>query len=100
MNRVMAQAAILVVEDEPVTRMALADGLRDAGWRVFEAADADEALAILNAGIRVDLLLTDVQMPGSRDGLALARIAREKLSNVRIVVVSGNWHDYAEGLID
>lgn len=62
---------ILVVDDEPLLRMALAEELRDAGFTVVEAASADEALAYYHANQNIDLVFTDVQMPGSLDGLDL-----------------------------
>ena len=65
---------VLIVEDDVLIRVLLADELRDAGLRVIEAANADEALSIFEAGAQVDLLFTDVQMPGSIDGVELGQV--------------------------
>jgi CheY-like chemotaxis protein len=67
------RACILIVEDEVLTRMALAEELRDAGYSVVEAANADTAMAYLNTTGQIDLVFSDVKMPGSMDGLELAR---------------------------
>lgn len=81
--------AVLVVEDEILVRLLIADDLREAGFAVIEAANADEALTVLRSATPVDLLLTDIRMPGSMDGLALAGAARESWPQLRIVVASG-----------
>jgi DNA-binding response OmpR family regulator len=77
-----------VVEDEALIRFTIADDLRDAGFEVFEAETADEAIAIL---MREDirLLFTDIDMPGSMDGLRLSAIVRDRWPPVRIIVTSG-----------
>jgi CheY-like chemotaxis protein len=80
---------VLVVEDEILIRMALAEVLRDEGFVVLEAADADEALNVLGSPQHVDVILTDVNMPGSHDGLALGRRARGARPHVKVIVVSG-----------
>jgi DNA-binding NtrC family response regulator len=84
-----ATAAILVVEDEVLIRMTLAAMLRDEGFTVIEACDADEALVAL-AATSIDLLLTDVRMEGSMDGLDLAVQVRSTMPHLKIVVVSGH----------
>jgi CheY-like chemotaxis protein len=81
-------ATVLFVEDEALVRLDVADALRLAGYKVVEAGDADEAIAILKSGFRIDLLVTDVKMPGSRDGLELAEVVRQLFPEVRIVVTS------------
>ncbi len=80
---------MLVVEDEVLIRMTLAAMLRDEGFTVIEACDADEALAAL-AAASIDLLLTDVRMEGSMDGLDLAVQVRSTMPHLKIVVVSGH----------
>ena len=82
------RARILVVEDEVLTRMALAEELRDAGYSVVEAANADAALAYLNTGSQIDLVLSDIQMPGSMDGLELARRLRVERPSLPVVLSS------------
>ncbi len=80
---------VLVVEDDVLIRMTLAAVLRDEGFTVIEACDADEALVAL-ATTSIDLLLTDVRMEGSMNGLDLAMQARSSLPDLKIVVVSGH----------
>jgi DNA-binding NtrC family response regulator len=83
-------ARILVVEDELFIRMFICDLLRDAGYDVAEAFNGDEAMDLLNAGVAVDLVLSDVRMPGSTDGLALLQFVREKLANIPVIITSGH----------
>jgi DNA-binding response OmpR family regulator len=82
--------SILLVEDEVLVRLSIADELRQAGLTVLEAANADEASTILEShSERVGVVLTDVQLPGSMDGLALARLVRSRYPAIRLVVLSG-----------
>jgi two-component system, response regulator PdtaR len=83
-------ARILVVEDEVLIRFVLADELRLAGFTVIEAACAAEALAYIAAGGAVDLVFSDVHMPGSLDGLDLARLLRAQYPLLPIILTSGN----------
>jgi CheY-like chemotaxis protein len=80
---------ILVVEDESLVRMNIATELEYLGYRVFEAADADAALSTL-AEEAADVLFTDVDMPGSMDGLELATLVRVRFPLMPIIVVSGH----------
>lgn len=82
---------ILVVEDEWMIRMVAADALREAGSDVIEAADGVEALSILRSGINVDLIFTDVRMPGHIDGMALLDFARTRFPRVPVIVASGHF---------
>lgn len=82
---------ILLVEDEVLIRMSMADALRGAGFAVVEAANADEALSILNVSVGIDLVMTDIRMPGSIDGLGLAAKLRESRPELKLVIVSGEW---------
>lgn len=84
-----ARPTILVVEDEPIIRMDLADHIANHGYDVVEAGSGDKALEILQAGKPVDLLITDVQMPGTKDGIDLALWVRHNLPSVKIMIVSG-----------
>jgi CheY-like chemotaxis protein len=84
-----AVKTILVVEDDVLIRLAVADDLMAAGFRVVQAANADEALKVLESKIDLDLVFTDIRMPGSLDGLALAARIRQHWSQLRIVVASG-----------
>ncbi len=81
--------AVLVVEDEPITRMDVVDQLEEGGFKVFEAPDADRAIKILEANPAIRVLFTDVDMPGSMDGLKLAAAVRDRWPPIRIVVASG-----------
>ncbi len=80
---------ILVVEDEPLLRMTAVDLLEDEGFTVVEAGSGDEGLALLRTIPDIRVLFTDVHMPGSLDGLALARIAAAEYRHVRLLIVSG-----------
>lgn len=79
---------LLVVEDEILIRLAICDYLRECGFRVIEAADADEALIILQApDLRVDIVLSDVEMPGTMDGFGLAHWMRAHKPGMPIILV-------------
>jgi len=80
---------VLIVEDEALLRMNAAEMIADAGFEVAEAANADEAIAILEARPNIHVVFTDVQMPGSMDGLKLARFVRGRWPPIRIVATSG-----------
>lgn len=81
--------AVLVVEDEPITRMDVVEQLEEGGFEVFEAPDADRAIKILEANAAIRVLFTDIDMPGSMDGLKLAAAVRDRWPPIRIVVASG-----------
>jgi two-component sensor histidine kinase/CheY-like chemotaxis protein len=80
---------VLVVEDEMLLRMRAVDIVEDAGFTPIEAANADEALAILESRSDVDLLFMDIQMPGSIDGLRLAHAVHERWPSIKIILMSG-----------
>jgi CheY-like chemotaxis protein len=84
--------AVLVVEDENLVRMDIATLLEDEGFRVFEASNADEAIEILNRRAEIRLMFTDIDMPGSMDGLKLAEAVRDRWPPIRIIVTSGHRH--------
>jgi CheY-like chemotaxis protein len=88
-----AAPRILVVEDEPLIRFAMAEALRDLGVSVVEAASADEAWQYLAAGGSVDLVFTDHFMPGSMTGAQLAARIRRDYPMVGVVVTSGYFND-------
>ena len=81
---------VLVVEDEILVRFVLAEHLRGCGYRVLEAANAAEAVAVLKSDVAVDVLFTDVQIPGELDGFGLARWARGRRPRIRIIITSGH----------
>lgn len=93
-----SRKCILIVEDELLIRFMLSDGLRDEGYQVIEACNADEALTILETAIP-DLLISDVRMPGSLDGLELLRTVRGTVPNLPVIITSGHV-DPAEALGD
>ncbi len=80
---------VLIVEDEPLIRLGLATAVEEAGYDVVEAANASEALRRLEADQDIRLLLTDVDMPGGMDGIALAHCVRDRWPPVRLIVISG-----------
>jgi CheY-like chemotaxis protein len=80
----------LLAEDDGLIRMILAEALREYGYKVIEAKNGDEALAVLQAGTRIDLLLTDVQMPGRLDGISLARQVRQEFPATKIIIAASS----------
>jgi two-component system, response regulator PdtaR len=81
--------AILIVEDEALVRLLGASTFAEAGFRVIEAINGDQALGLLEADSDVQLLFTDVRMPGKMNGLALAREVHDRWPHIGIMVVSG-----------
>lgn len=81
--------AVLVVEDEPLVRLLVSELLLDEGFRVIEAANAAEALAVLRADVPVDVLFADVDMPPGIDGYALAHEVRAGWPLIEILMTSG-----------
>src|ERR1700730_18375894 len=82
---------VLIVEDEFLLRIHAAEMISDAGFDVFEAGNAREAIAILEARPDIHVVFTDIQMPGSMDGLKLARFVRGRWPPIKIVATSGNF---------
>src|ERR1700709_2847959 len=80
---------VLIVEDEMVLRMRAVDIVEDAGFRSVEAVNADEAISILESRSDISLLFTDIQMPGSMDGLKLAHAVHHRWPAIKIILVSG-----------
>src|ERR1700694_3987256 len=80
---------VLVVEDEMLLRMRAVDMVEDAGFTPVEAINADDALAILESRSDIELLFTDIQMPGSMDGLKLAYAVHARWPLIKIILVSG-----------
>ena len=83
---------ILVVEDEVLIRCLISDDLREVGFVVIEAENADEASSYLASGAPVDLIFSDVHMPGSMDGLDLARRIRNERPFLPIILTSGRMN--------
>ena len=82
--------SILVVEDEILIRLHISGELRKSGFNVFEAVNADEAMAILTASHNVSVVVTDIRMPGSLDGFALAGWVRKEMPHIRVVIVTAD----------
>lgn len=95
-----ARPVILLVEDEIFIRLASADWLREAGFAVIEAVDGGEALSLVQAGKTIDLLATDITMPGEPDGAALARIVRATQPELPIVIVASLLPEGAAAVAD
>lgn len=83
-------STILVVGDEPLVRMHGIDILEEAGFAVIEAGDADEALDILSGGATVQLIFSDIDMPGSMDGLEMAWDVYRRWPCIHLLLTSGH----------
>jgi CheY-like chemotaxis protein len=81
------QETVLVVEDEVLVRMVISDYLRDCGYKVIEANTADEALAVLqHLDVRVDIVFSDIEMPGAMDGFALSTWVRRNRPGLEVIL--------------
>ena len=89
LDHTLLPRVVLVVEDEMLLRMRAVGMVEDAGYTSVEAVDADEAVAILESRSDVALMFTDIQMPGSMDGLKLAHTVHERWPPIKIILVSG-----------
>jgi CheY-like chemotaxis protein len=83
---------VLIVEDDFLLRMDAADMIKAAGFEVIEAGNADQALEVLEARPDITVVFTDIQMPGSMDGLKLARAVRGRWPPIKIIATSGRLH--------
>src|SRR3981081_2360874 len=84
------RAVVLIVGDELLLRMDAVDMIAGAGFEVVEAANADQAIELLEARRDITVVFTDIQMPGSMDGLKLARAGRGRWPPIKIVATSGH----------
>jgi len=84
------KAVVLVVEDSTIVRIGAVDLVLSAGYEALEACDADEAIRILESRSDIDLVFTDVQMPGTMDGIRLSHYIRKRWPPVKLLVASGN----------
>ncbi|ALN72812.1 MULTISPECIES: response regulator [unclassified Aureimonas] len=84
-----ARYAVLVVEDDALVRAEAVDLCEDAGFTAYEARNADEAIRLLERHTDIRVLFTDIEMPGTMDGLKLARAVRDRWPPVAIIVTSG-----------
>jgi CheY-like chemotaxis protein len=88
-----AQRTVLIVEDHFWTRYTAAEYFRGSGYRVIEANDAKEAVSVLASGIQVHVVFSDIQMPGSMDGLALADWIAQRHPGLPVILTSGRRPD-------
>lgn len=89
---------VLVVEDEALLLFSIAEDLREAGFEVCEARNADEALKLLETRRDIRVMFTDIDMPGSMDGLRLSAAVRDRWPPIKIVVTSGKRNPGAEAM--
>lgn len=83
------KSVVLVVDDDPLVRVHSLFALEDAGYEVVEAGNAADALACLERRPDIGALFTDIRMPGSLDGVALANVVHERRPDIAILVTSG-----------
>jgi CheY-like chemotaxis protein len=91
-------SAILVVEDDPLIRMVAVDIVEDLGFPVCEAGSAEEAIEILENRRDIFALFTDINMPGSMNGLDLSRIVKQRWPALAVIVTSGRMPAYGVSL--
>ena len=90
-NYATERPLVLIVEDEFLIRSYAAETIRDAGFEVIEASNADEAIVLLESRKDIRVVFTDIQMPGSMDGLKLAHAVRDRWPPVHIIATSGHY---------
>jgi CheY-like chemotaxis protein len=86
-----ARPIVLVVEDDTLLRMHAAEMIEEAGFEVIEAKNADEAITVLEARLDITIVFTDIDMPGSMNGLKLAHAVANRWPPIRIVATSGHF---------
>lgn len=94
------QSGVLVVEDEALLLFTIADALREDGFQVYEAVNADRAIKELVAHPDIGMLFTDINMPGSMDGLRLSATVKDRWPHVKIIVTSGKHRPAPELMPD
>jgi CheY-like chemotaxis protein len=85
----LPKVVVLVVEDEPLLRMNTVDVVEDAGFEVIEAANATQAMTVLEARDDISIILSDIDMPPGIDGMKLVAIVRNRWPPIEIILVSG-----------
>lgn len=88
----MSTPLVLIVEDDVLVRMDAVEFVARAGYRTLEAGNADEAIALLDKHADIAVVFTDIEMPGSMDGLRLARAIRDRWPPVKIIATSAHTH--------
>jgi CheY-like chemotaxis protein len=91
---------VLVVDDEPLIRMNTADFLEDSGFKAIEAENAEDAMAQLDAHPEINVLFTDINMPGAFDGLDLARKVYASRPDIQLLITSGKMRPSEEEIPD
>src|ERR1700761_6952214 len=91
------RAVVLVVEDEILVRLTIAAYLRDCGYDVLEASHAGEAIRVLEAGLRISAVFSDINMPGGIDGFALAAWIAAHLPYIKVMLTSGHPRNLSDG---
>ena len=94
------ELTVLLVEDEVLIRLMLADELRNQGLQVLEASNADEALTVLQSSLPVHLLFTDIRMPGEMDGVALAKLAHARFPQIKSIIGSSGRPESIDDFAD
>ncbi len=97
-HSISPRPVVLLVEDELFVRMATADALMDAGFEVIETANAQAAQEVLRRRPDIRVLFTDVQMPGSMNGLELASLVRREWPHISVVITSGHLRPESDHL--
>ena len=82
---------VLIVEDEALVRMTAVDMIEEAGFEILKATNADEAILLLKARLDITVVFTDIEMPGSMNGLRLAEAVRDRWPPVKIIATSGHY---------
>ncbi|MFA6154193.1 response regulator [Mesorhizobium sp.] len=95
---IQPSTTVLVVEDEAFLLFAIADELREMGFAVLEASNADQAIALLERRQDIAILFTDIDMPGSMDGLRLSAAVRDRWPPVKIIITSGKRQPAREAM--
>lgn len=80
---------VLVVEDEALLLFSISDELKEEGFDVLEATNADDAVLLLTTHPEINIMFTDIDMPGSMDGLKLSAVVRDRWPPIRVIVTSG-----------
>ena len=97
-SRSLVETVVLVVEDEPLLLMHALDVVEGGGFTVVAASSADEAIAVLHARSDIRIVFTDIDMPGSMDGLRLAAVVRDRWPPVELILTSGHVRPRTEDL--
>jgi two-component system, response regulator PdtaR len=89
--RAASRPVVLVVEDEELVCTNAIEMIREAGFNVLEAANADEAIIMLETRLDISVVFTDIDMPGSMNGIRLARAVRDRWPPIKIIATSGHY---------